>query len=237
MQLWRDYIEQYADKEGDVEGQTVVAAYSAVEVFAAFSRMLDRDNQYKSLIDQRLYFFHEGIKRASDFRDCLINATFSIYNSLNTLGHQFTEGNAEASTLIGKTDEQVHQSTESAEPVQRSAAALRACFPLLGLIAIALDQDGLMTDVIRQLEQRFAAGARAAASDWEHLLNALYRVVEMIQVFALLIDPDLKDQINQIATRFKEEDQGRELRPKLRNGFCRLFELGHLLITHVDALV
>ncbi len=34
MQLWRDYLEQYADKEGDVEGQTVVAAYSAVEVFA-----------------------------------------------------------------------------------------------------------------------------------------------------------------------------------------------------------
>ena len=237
MQLWRDYLEQYADKEGDVEGQTVVAAYSAVEVFAALARTMDGADRYKSLIDQRLSYFHEGIKRASDFRDCLINATFSIYNSLNTLSHQFTEENADASTLIGKIDEQVHLNAESAEPVQRAAAALRACFPLFGLIAISLDQDRRMTDVIKRLEQRFAAGANAASSDWEHLLNALYRVVEMMQVFALLTDPDMKDQINQIATRFTEEDQVTELPLKLRNGFCRLFELGHLLTTHVDATV
>ena len=32
MQLWRDYLEQYADREGDVEGQAIVAAYHAVEV-------------------------------------------------------------------------------------------------------------------------------------------------------------------------------------------------------------
>ena len=72
-----------------------------------------------------------------------------------------------------------------------------------------------MTDVIKRLEQRFAAGANAASSDWEHLINALYRVVEMIQVFALLTDPDLKDQINQIATRFKEEDEAKGIAPKI----------------------
>jgi hypothetical protein len=237
MQLWRDCLEQYADKEGDVEGQTVVAAYHSVEIFTAFSRALDGEDRYKELINQRLSIFHEGIAHAVDFHDCLINATFSIYNNLNTLSHQFAEENAEATTLIGKVDEQVHLSTEYAEPVQRSAAALRACFPLLGLMTIALDQDQVMTDTIRRVEQRFSAGARAAASDWEHLVNALYRIVEMIQVLALLTDPDLRDQINQIATQFKEEDQTKELRLKLRNGFCRLFELGHLLVAHVDEMI
>jgi len=29
----------------------------------------------------------------------------------------------------------------------------------------------------------------------------------------------------------------KEISLKLRNGFCRLFELGHLLITHVDAVI
>jgi hypothetical protein len=237
MQLWRDCLEQYADKEGDVEGQTVVAAYHSVEIFTALSRALDGEDRYKELINQRLSIFHEGIAHAVDFHDCLINATFSIYNNLNTLSHQFAEENAEATTLIGKVDEQVHLSTEYAEPVQRSAAALRACFPLLGLMTIALDQDQVMTDTIRRVEQRFSAGARAAASDWEHLVNALYRIVEMIQVLALLTDPDLRDQINQIATQFKEEDQTKELRLKLRNGFCRLFELGHLLVAHVDEMI
>lgn len=237
MQLWRDYLEQYADKEDDVEGQIVVAGYHAVEVLSALSRTLDGEDRYKKLIDQRLSYFREGAERAADFRDSLINATFSIYNSLNTLGHQFTEGNPESATLIGKVDEQVHLSVKSGEPIRRSAAALRACFPLLGLITIALDQDQVMTYAIKEIEQRFAAGANAASSDWEHLLNALYRVVEMMQIFALLTDPDLRDQINQIAARFKEEDQVTELRPKLRNGFCRLFELGHLLVTHVDAMV
>ena len=94
-----------------------------------------------------------------------------------------------------------------------------------------------MTQTIRQIQQRFAAGAKAATSDWEHLISALYRIVEMVQVFALLTDADLKDQINQIATRFKEEDQSKEVALKLRNGFCRLFELGHLLVTHVDDML
>ena len=68
-------------------------------------------------------------------------------------------------------------------------------------------------------------------------MNALYRAVEMMQIVVLLTDPDLKDQINQIATRLQEEDQAKELRFKLRNGYCRLFELGHLLATQVDAMI
>ncbi len=237
MQLWREYLEQYAENEGDVESQIIVAAYHSVEILTALCRTLDGENRYKNLIDQRASFFHEGVPRAADFPDRLINATFSIYNSLNTLSHQFTEGNAEASALISKVDEQVHLSTGSGEQIQRSAAALRACFPLLSLMTITLDQDQLMTPAIRKIEQRFAAGATASNSDWQHLINALYRIVEMIQVLALVTDPELRDQINQIATRFKEEDRTKEVTLKLRNGFCRLFELGHLLITHVDEMI
>ncbi len=236
MQLWREYLEQCADKEGDIEGQTIAAAYSAVEVLASLSRTLDKNGRYAELIDQRISNFREGSKRAADFIDCLINATFSIYNNLNTISHQLTEGNADASALIQQVDEQVHLNIDSGTSVARPAAALRACFMLLGLTAIALDQRQEMTGAIRQVEQRFAAGSKAASSDWENLLNALYRMVEMMQISTLLTDNDLRDQINQIAARFKEEDQARELRLKLRNGFCRLFELGHLLTTHVDAM-
>ncbi len=237
MQLWRQYLEQYADKEGDIEGQTITAAYHTVEILTSLSRTLDNNNRYKVLIDQRIDFFHEGSKRAGNYLDCIINATFSIYNCLNTLSHQLTEGNEESSALIRKVDEQVHQSAESGDPVDRSAAALRAGFPLLGLVSFALDTDQVMTGAIRQIEQRFAAGASAASSSWDHLLNALYRSVEMMQVVAILTDPDLKDQINQIATRFKEEDHAKEFRFKLRNGFCRLFELGHLIAIQVDAML
>jgi hypothetical protein len=237
MKLWREYLEQYADKEGDAEGQAITAAYYAVEILASLSSTLDRNDRYRKLIDQRLAFFREGSKLADNYLDCLINATFSIYNCLNTLTHQLTEGNAESSALIGKVDEQVRQSAESGDPVERSAAALRAGFPLLALISIALDTDQTMIGVIRQVEQRYAAAANAASSSWEHLLNALYRSVEMMQIAALLTDPDLKDQINQIATRFQEEDHEKELRFKLRNGFCRFFELGHLLATQIDSMI
>lgn len=236
MQLWRDYLEQYADREGDVEAQTVVAANHAVEILTSLSRTLDRHDRYSKLIDQRHLIFREGSRRARNHEDRILNATFSIYNSLNTLSHQFTEGNPESSALIAKVDEQVHLSTKSGKPIEMSAGALRACFPLLGLISIALDQNQVMTGAIRQLEQRFAAGSAAAATEWEHLLNALYRIVEILQIVALLTDSELADQIHQIATRFKEEDQTRDPALKVRNGFCRLFELGHLLVTHVDAI-
>jgi hypothetical protein len=94
-----------------------------------------------------------------------------------------------------------------------------------------------MTPAIRQVERRFSSAANAACSDWDHLLNALYRIVEMMQILALLTEPDLRDQISQIAPRFQEEDREKNLTLKLRNGFCRLFEFAHLAITQVDSMV
>jgi hypothetical protein len=237
MKLWRDYLERYADREEDVEGQIIVGANFTVEILTAFSRTLDGEDRYRELINQRIDLFREGNRQAGVFEDRLLNATFSIYNSLNTLGHQFAEGNAQASSMVRSVDEQARLSIESGTQIDRSAAALRAGFALVGLMTIALDEQQAMTQAIRQLEQRFSAGAHAAASDWDHLLNALYRIVEMMQLFALLTDPELEDQITQIASRFQEEDRAKEIPLKMRNGFCRFFELGHLLITHVDEMV
>jgi hypothetical protein len=237
MRLWRDYLEQYADKEGDVEKQIIVAAYHTVEVLTAISVILDNRNRFRTLIDQRRSIFIEGSRQADNFMDSLLNASFSIYNNLNTLSHQLTEGNTDAAVLIASIDDQVCGTIESAPPSGRPAAALNAGFPLLGLITIALDENESMTEAIRLVEQRFAAGARVCAADADHLLNALYRIVEMFQILALLTDSDLRDQIDQIANRFKEEDQVKDLSLKMRNGFCRLFELSHLLANQVDTLL
>ncbi|MEJ2111259.1 MAG: hypothetical protein P8Z37_15375 [Acidobacteriota bacterium] len=237
MQLWREYLGEYADREGNTEGQVIVGANFTVEILTSLARRLDSDDIYKDLIDQRIELFHTGQRRAETFEDQLLNATFSIYNSLNTLGHQFAEGKTQAIAMIRGVDEQARLSIESVTQIDRSAAAMRAAFALLGLMTIAADEQQAMTDAIRQLEQRFAAGAQVSAGGWDHLLNALYRTVEMMQLFALLTDPKLQNQISQIASRFKEEDRYRDIALKMRNGFCRFFELGHLLITHVDALV
>ena len=237
MRLWRQYMEEYADRDGDIEGQSVVAAYHTVEVLTMLSRTLDKTGRYRQLIDQRFAYFLEGRKRAEAFLDCIINATFSIYNSLNTISHQLTDGNSQSAALIREVDEQVHKSADAEDPVARSAAALRASFPLLGLLSLAMDSDEVMIPVIRKVERRFASGAQAATTNWEQLINALYRIVEIMQVFALLLEPDLRDRIEEIATRFKEEDQSNELRIKLRNGFCRFFELSHLLANQVDSML
>jgi hypothetical protein len=237
MALWRDYLERYADKEGDAEGQSIVGAYHTVYVLDLFSRILDRENRYQQLIDHRNTIFREASSQANEFSDCLLIATFAIYNCLNTLSHQCTEANNSAAALINKVDEQVHLGAKSGIQIDKSAAALRASFALVGLITISLDQKQSMTQVIRQVEERFASASNAASSDWERLLNALYRIVEMLQIFAFLTDRDLKDQVNQIASRFQEEDQERNLSLKLRNGFCRFFELSHLIITHVDSML
>jgi len=127
--------------------------------------------------------------------------------------------------------------TQSAGQVERSAVALQAVFPLLSLLTLVLDQEQSLTSAIRQVEQRFAAGASVASTNWEHLINALYRVVEMMQLLAVLSDDGLRDQVNQIASQFQEEDHTSDVRLKLRNGFCRLFELGHLVTTHLDELL
>lgn len=237
MQLWREYLEQYADREGEAESQAIVAAYHVVEVLTCLSRTIDKDERYESLIDQRIALFREGSRRAENFEDCLINATFSIYNSFNTIGHQLTHGNTEAAALMRDVDEHVQKSSELGDPVEKSAAALRACFPLLGLVTIMLDQNQEMIRAIRQVEKRFVDAGKAASSGWEHLLNALYRIVEMMQIFTLLTDPELKDQIRQVAERFQEEDHSKKLNLKLRNGFCRLFELVHLTAIQLDAIL
>jgi hypothetical protein len=62
-------------------------------------------------------------------------------------------------------------------------------------------------------------------------------MVEMMQIFVILSDAELKDQVQQITARFQEEDQAVEPMRKIGNGFCRLFELGHLLTTHLDEIL
>jgi hypothetical protein len=237
MGLWRRYLEQYAENEGNLEAQIVVGSYHAAEVFGSLSVMLDSEGIYQELIDERMTHFRQGAQRAEGLDDCLVNATFTLYNHLNTLSHQFCKGNEEAEGLIRKIDQGVHLRTQLASQIQRSGVVLAAVFPLLSIMTLLMDGDGVLAPAIRQVEQRFASGAQLASSEWDPLLNALYRLVEMMQIFALLTDAELKNQIDQIATRFKEEDQLRDLQHKVRNGFCRLFELGHLVTTHLDGIL
>ncbi len=237
MTMWRDYLEQFAEREGDVPAQVVVASYHTAELFGFLSLSLDRDGKLGKLIEARLEHFREGSRRARQFDDCLVNATFAIYNHLNTLSREFSSGNASAERLIRSVDEHVHGRVQEAGQLERSAEAMRASFPLLSLITLMLAEGTPLTAAIRQLEERFAAASSHANTPMDHLLNALYRLVEMMQLLVVLSDAELKGQVQQIATVFKDEDQTPDLQLKLRNGFCRLFELGHLLTTHLDAII
>jgi hypothetical protein len=237
MHLWRRYLEQYAENEGDPQQQIVIAACHSAEIFGSLSEILDREGKSSAIIEQRTELFREGTRRAQTFEDRLVNAAFTLYNHFNTLSHQFTVGNPDAETLIKEIDDQVRIKTQDAGRVERSASALLSAFPLLSLMTLVLDQEGSMTDAIRQIEQRFAAASSISSKPWEHLVNALYRIVEMMQVMVILSDPDLRGQVDQIAARFQEEDQAADPTLKARNGFCRLFELTHLLTTHLDEIL
>jgi hypothetical protein len=233
--LWRRYLEDYAEGNGSAEKQIVVGAYHAVEIFGALSLTLDRYGRYRDLIEQRIESFREGAQLAASFEDCVLNAAFALYNHLNTLSHEFTDGNSEAEELARQIDEQVKTTTHSGDAIERAAGAVRACFPLVSLITVVSDRTFAMTAAIRMVQQRFAALDARAATSREQLLNALYRLVEMMQIFVTVSDPELVDHVQPIAARFQEEDLDPDLRSKLRNGFCRLFELGHLLASQLDA--
>ncbi len=237
MHLWRQYLEQYAEHEGRIEEQIVVGSYHAAEVFSSLATTLDRDGRYRELIEERTRYFREAARRSEVFNDHLVNACFGIYNHLNTLGRQFTGSNPAAANLLQQIEQQVGLKTKSEQPVARAAAALGAAFPLLSMMTLMMDRGGSITAAIRHVEQRFAAGGAQADSDWAKLLNALYRLVEMMQLLVVLSDGELRGQVDQIASRFQEDDQTADLRLRLRNGFCRLFELGHLLTTHLDEIL
>jgi hypothetical protein len=237
MQVWRRHLEQFAERDGDAEAQIVTASYDAAELFGFLSLSLDRGRRLRGLIEERLEHFREGARRAEGFGNCLVNATFAIYNHINTLSHQFAAGNPSAESLIQGIDEQVRARVLQASQIERSAAALRAAFPLLSLMTLVLGEGTQAMPAIRQVKERFAAGSSRAGTEVEHLLNALYRLVEMMQLFVTLSDAELRDQAQQIASLFQEEDRTPDLQLKLRNGFCRLFELGHLLATHLDEII
>ena len=234
IRVWRNYLEQFADHEGDVKRQIIVAAHHGAEIFGLLCRTLDRSGRYRALIDERTAGFEMSSGSTEDFEDSLLVATFTLYNHFNTLSHQFTAGNPQAEDLIAALDEQVKATAQSPGQIERSGAALRACFPLLSLVTLAADQSQSATASIRKVEQRFAAGAARAVTPWEHLVNGLYRIVEMMQIFAIVSDTGLAGEVQRIATQFQEEDETSDYYLKVRNGFGRLFELGHLLTTRLE---
>lgn len=237
MELWRQYLEQYAEHEGNPEEQALVGAYHTSALLGTLARILDRDERDGDEINRREAEFEEASRQALTFEARVLNTTHSIYAQLNIIGRQFAGGNPEAANLIRQVEEKVEPADLAAGPVERSASALRASFALVGLMTLAVDQSGTATAAIRQVEQRFASAANAVTSDWEQLLNALYRTVEMMQLLVSLTDAELQNQVLQIASRFQEEDKTTLLSMKVRNGFCRLFELGHLLASDLDELL
>ena len=237
MSLWRHYLEEYAEKEGQVKAQILAGAYHSAEIFGFLSRTLDREGRYSAIIEERTAYFESGSRKVASFEDATLNASFALYNHLNTLSQQLSAGNSEALDLIRRVGAQIKARSRGGGPIERSSFALRGSFPLLGLMALVIDQERVMTRAIRQVEQRFAAADLRTTSDWERLLNALYRIVEMMQVFVSLSGAELTDQVQQIASRFQEEDQTQDLWLKLRNGFCRTFELAHLVTTHLDEVL
>jgi hypothetical protein len=235
MEQWRRYLQELADREGDLQAQVVVAGYHAVEILGFISVALDRRGAHHQLIEERLEHFETGRAHAIEFIDSLITITFSLYNHMNTLARQFATGNAVAETFIAQVDEQVRKRTGAVDPAERCAAALEAAFPLLSLMTLILDQEAKTTALIRQSERRYRGGAEKAGSSWDRMVNALYRAVEMMQILVMVSDAELKEPVLQISARFQEEDAGADPELKLRNGFSRLFELGHVLANHLDA--
>jgi hypothetical protein len=237
MALWRRYLEEFAEAEPDVEAQVVVAAYHTVEVFGALGLLLDRERHLRPLIEARNGYFRKGVERAATFDEKLMVAAYGLYNHLNTLARQFAGSGRQGLEFVEAVEKSVEAALELSAPSARASAALRAAFPLLGFMTLMLDPEKRLIEAIRKVEQRFAAGDGKAAGDWDHLLNALYRLVEMLQLFVTLSDAELAGQVQQIAARFQEEDQPADARLKLRNGFCRAFELGHLLTIHLDEVL
>ncbi len=232
--LGRAYLEAYAKREGDVRGQILLGADGAAGVLSILARTLGGAPACGDLVDERIGRLEQGRRGARSFEDRLANASCAIYNSLDALGRLYAEGNEPAADLIRNAGSQARAGGTAAA---RSAAAMRAAFALLGLVTIAADDRQSMTGTIRKLERRFADADLACASDWDHLLNALYRSVEMMQLFALVTGPELAGRIAPVAARFQQEDGQGAILLKMRNGFCRLFELGHLLAAHADASV
>ena len=93
IRVWRGYLEQFADHEGDVKRQIIVAAYHGAEIFGLLCRTLDRSGRYRALIDERTAGFEVSSRSTEDFEDSMLAATFTLYNHFNTLSHQFTAGN------------------------------------------------------------------------------------------------------------------------------------------------
>jgi len=234
LRLWRQYLQDYAEAEGNLEQQIIDGAYRSAEVLAVLSRKMDRNGRWAGVINQRNGYFEEGGRRAQVFEDRLITATFTLYNHFNTLAHEFTEENVEAGNLISQIDAGVQERMEGAAPVERCAAAMEASFPLLVLMTLALDPMEEMTGAVRELEVRFSSSLGRTSSPSERLVNALYRVVEILQLFTVASESELRDPAGEIAARFQEEDRSPELGHKLRNGFCRLFELSHLAATQLN---
>ena len=99
--------------------------------------------------------------------------------------------------------------------------------------ALARTRKKRATASIRKVER--ARGRSGPGCDTPgDLVNGLYRIVEMMQIFAIVSDTGLADEVQRIATQFQEEDETSDYYLKVRNGFGRLFELGHLLTTRLE---
>jgi hypothetical protein len=236
MALWRQYLERCAESADHPHGLALAGAYHASAIFAFLLQRLScgPDPAPGVIGGIRLPDYN---LRADKLDEHLADASIRLYANVSALGEKFAAGNPDAQSLIQQIRAEAQERLKSESMIEKAGLALRASFPILSLVTLVIDEKGSAGDVIRLVENRFLSGAEKAVSTHEQIWNALYRMVEMMQILVTLSDAELKNQVQQITARFEEEDQAGDPLKKVGNGFCRLFELGHLLTTHLDEIL
>ncbi|MDH7515747.1 MAG: hypothetical protein QHI48_07735 [Bacteroidota bacterium] len=189
----------------------VVSTYASFHALFALARAWDRDGAWKEQIDTRYRtFLHEdSLRRGQDGK--IINGMLGIHEMLQTLYSMRYSGDERRMSVIDTMDRRLSRlSTRRVQGMEFIAQLAEDIYVLTKGIFEDLDRNHVYEEHLRQIDQSFSEGLKAAESEEDRFLNGMYRTFEVCQLWALSYDPAKRGELQEVYKRMIGETTRRE---------------------------
>ncbi len=179
----------------------VKAEYGIFRLLTVAGRVLDKQGLFLEEIDEHARQFNEGDKKSNRIPNKIVNGVTAVYTMYGTLASMYAldpskeQVRQELGAIRAQVQSRMHAKIAAMEI---TATMAMASYKMLHIMLREADAEHVLTESLEGVQKAYAEGDRLAQTDEDRFLNGVFRTFELSQIWAFVVDPVAKEDIQKV---------------------------------------
>lgn len=179
----------------------VKAEYGIFRLLMVAGKVLDKQGLFLDEIDEHARQFNDGDRKSNQIANKIVNGVTSVYSMYGTLAAMYAVDpgkgvvKQELEAIRTQVQSRMHAKISAMEI---TASMAMASYKMLHIMLREADADRALTESLDGVQKAYAEGDRLAQTDEDRFLNGVFRTFELSQVWAFVVDPPAKQDIQNV---------------------------------------